>query len=561
MHKQNFYKNIPAVSRVDSLQRYLSGVQGNEDDTCSSNVSTRQTLNNMDNIPPGSLTSFSNADLNDIEEIQMRRVSSRFSSNGDNNGGYPGESYVTLEPIDFEYLKTITEDNNGQQGKEKSLTSGLSGDSKKISKINLRRTGSGNSSTASPDGSPMKEAPKRGKRNPWQPHEDAKLIELVDKHGQIWSVLATMLEGRTGKQIRDRYLNILRPNIKKGDWTPQEDQYILALYYQFGTRWCKICSYVPGRTEGQIKNRFYAHIKKKLLGDEMQPNQGSTNEVTQPLTAQAKFPQYMMSSVENQKSEGEMAYPLATAAQNVYANRGFQFPVDMTAAMAQNAGMVNPRNFQFPVFKPEVQPTTLSYVKPMNYPVYQPQYIPRMNPIPTYPSNQSQCKDGETKMECVSVETVEAVVEMIETVETMETVKHEEIDPTNVISYDVQELEKINRHGSHEVFIEQPVQSPCSEQSTQASGEGFMKDEHSVDKALDKMSLFFEKKASSCGVMQAGYKKEELINPQGNTTIAKMERVDQLQKRRNMLEFLLQRTMEEMAAFSTMELLQAAENL
>lgn len=440
------------------------------------------------------------------------------------------------------------------------MASGLSGVSKKISKLNLRRTGSSNSSTPSPDGSPKKEAPKRGKRNPWQPHEDAKLIELVDKHGQIWSVLATMLEGRTGKQIRDRYLNILRPNIRKGDWTPQEDQYILALYHQFGTRWCKICSYIPGRTEGQVKNRFYAHIKKKLLGNEMQPNQDPSNEVSQPLTAPATFPQYMMPPVENQKFQGEMVYPFA-AAQNVYVNRGFQFPVDMTKAIVQNTGMVNPRNFQFPVFQSEVQPTTLSYVKPMNYPVYQPQHIPRMNPIPAFPSNQSQCKDAETKLESVSVETVGSVAETVESVKTMETIKHEEIDPTNVISYDVQELEKINRHGSHEVFIDQPVQSPCSEQSTQASGEGFMKDEQSVNKALDKMSLFFEKKTSSCGVMQGGYKKEELINPQGNTTISQMARVDQLQKRRNMLEFLLHKTMEEMASFSTMELIQAAENL
>lgn len=460
--------------------------------------------------------------------------------------------------LHFPDLKTITEDNNGVKGKEKSINSKLSYESKKINKMNFQRTGSG-SSTGSPV-SPKKEAPKRGKRQPWQPHEDAKLIELVDIHGQVWSVLATMLEGRTGKQIRDRYLNILRPNIKKGDWTPQEDQHILALYYQFGTRWCKICSYVPGRTEGQIKNRFYAHIKRKLLGPDMQPNQECPNEIQLPMAAPAKFPQYIMPNVEKPKIQGEMVYPLA-AAQNVFVNRGFQFPVNMTASMAQNTGMVNPRNFQFPVFQTELQPNTVNYVKPMNYPVYQPHYIPRMNPIPYAPSSQSQCKDGETKMECVSVETVEEVVETIETVETIEAIKHEEVDPTNVISYDVQEIEKVNRHGSHEVFLEQPTSSPCSEPSTQASGEGLMKDEQSVDKALDKMSLFFEKKASTYDLMQSGYKKEELINPQANTTISKMERVDQLQKRRNMLEFLLQKTMEEMAAFSTMELLQAADNL
>ena len=77
-----------------------------------------------------------------------------------------------------------------------------------------------------------------------------------------------MMEGRTGKQIRDRYLNKLKPNIKRGDWTDDEDRTLLALYYQIGHKWSKIATYLPGRTEGQVKNRFYSHIKKKLTGHE-----------------------------------------------------------------------------------------------------------------------------------------------------------------------------------------------------------------------------------------------------------------------------------------------------
>lgn len=75
-----------------------------------------------------------------------------------------------------------------------------------------------------------------------------------------------MMEGRTGKQIRDRYLNKLRPNIKRGEWTNEEDRTLLSCYYQIGHKWSKIANYLPGRTEGQVKNRFYSHIKKKILG-------------------------------------------------------------------------------------------------------------------------------------------------------------------------------------------------------------------------------------------------------------------------------------------------------
>ena len=84
-----------------------------------------------------------------------------------------------------------------------------------------------------------------------------------------------MMEGRTGKQIRDRYLNKLRPNIRRGEWTIEEDRTLLSCYYQIGHKWSKIATYLPGRTEGQVKNRFYSHIKKKILAqdgsDEMSP--------------------------------------------------------------------------------------------------------------------------------------------------------------------------------------------------------------------------------------------------------------------------------------------------
>ena len=90
-----------------------------------------------------------------------------------------------------------------------------------------------------------------------------------------------MIEGRTGKQIRDRYLNILKPGAKKGDWTPQEDHLILSLYYQYGRKWSKISNYVPGRTEGQVKNRFYAHIQKKMLAIDGNANENESDNVQQ----------------------------------------------------------------------------------------------------------------------------------------------------------------------------------------------------------------------------------------------------------------------------------------
>jgi len=77
-------------------------------------------------------------------------------------------------------------------------------------------------------------------------------------------MISSKMEDRTGKQIRDRYLNILRPNLKKGEWSTPEDALLVSLYYQLGHKWSSIAKYMPGRSEAQVKNRFYSHIKKKL---------------------------------------------------------------------------------------------------------------------------------------------------------------------------------------------------------------------------------------------------------------------------------------------------------
>lgn len=104
----------------------------------------------------------------------------------------------------------------------------------------------------------------KSKRKPWQAHEDAQVVELVDKYGARWAKIASFLPGRTGKQVRDRYTNKLRPSINKDEWTKEEEKIFNLLYKQMGNKWSKIASHLPGRTEGQVKNRFYAQFRKKV---------------------------------------------------------------------------------------------------------------------------------------------------------------------------------------------------------------------------------------------------------------------------------------------------------
>eukprot|EP01016_Furgasonia_blochmanni_P050470 TRINITY_DN7804_c0_g1_i6.p1 TRINITY_DN7804_c0_g1~~TRINITY_DN7804_c0_g1_i6.p1 ORF type:complete len:844 (-),score=291.32 TRINITY_DN7804_c0_g1_i6:306-2837(-) len=101
------------------------------------------------------------------------------------------------------------------------------------------------------------------KKGPWTIEEDQKLISWVKKEGPTkWAQAAALIKGRSGKQCRERWYNNLNPDVKKGDWTEEEDGMIFQLYRQHGSSWSKIAKYLPGRTENSIKNRFYSTLRK-----------------------------------------------------------------------------------------------------------------------------------------------------------------------------------------------------------------------------------------------------------------------------------------------------------
>ncbi|CAI0460452.1 unnamed protein product [Linum tenue] len=103
------------------------------------------------------------------------------------------------------------------------------------------------------------------RKGPWTAAEDAILLEYVTKHGEgNWnSVQKNCGLLRCGKSCRLRWANHLRPNLKKGAFTPEEERLIIQLHAQYGNKWARMATQLPGRTDNEIKNYWNTRTKRR----------------------------------------------------------------------------------------------------------------------------------------------------------------------------------------------------------------------------------------------------------------------------------------------------------
>jgi Myb-like DNA-binding domain len=99
----------------------------------------------------------------------------------------------------------------------------------------------------------------------WTPEEDAILKDKRLLYGRKWAKIAAHLPGRQGKQCRERFVNHLDNELKKGEWADDEEAILIALHEIHGNRWANISKQLPGRSDNDVKNHWYSTIQRKFM--------------------------------------------------------------------------------------------------------------------------------------------------------------------------------------------------------------------------------------------------------------------------------------------------------
>ncbi|MCL7034779.1 hypothetical protein MKW94_023120 [Papaver nudicaule] len=116
------------------------------------------------------------------------------------------------------------------------------------------------------------------KRGAWKPEEDLILKRYIDTNGEGKWTTVSKKSGlmRSAKSCRMRWKNHLRPNIKHGQISEDEEDLIIRMHKLLGNRWSLIAGRIPGRTDNEVKNYWNTHLSKRNLNHQGQSLNSTT---------------------------------------------------------------------------------------------------------------------------------------------------------------------------------------------------------------------------------------------------------------------------------------------
>ncbi|CAD8115139.1 unnamed protein product [Paramecium sonneborni] len=208
------------------------------------------------------------------------------------------------------------------------------------------------------------------KRKHFNIEEDQLILDLVKKYRRNWSKIAKFLPEKTSKQIRERFINKLNPQIIFKPFTDEEDQIIINAYKEIGSKWTKIQGLLVGRPENMIKNRFYSYLRQKFLNIQnpyytihqkkviKNKNQQSQNNQLQDMTEEKQFIQSEFQK-ENQGTQNQCNNNNEIQTQEAFqTNQHFQTPCQIFNG-----------NFTYPQYQYYQTPVALFYTQQYGFPI------------------------------------------------------------------------------------------------------------------------------------------------------------------------------------------------
>ena len=111
----------------------------------------------------------------------------------------------------------------------------------------------------------------RRSRSRFRPEEDEAIRKAIEEHGRIaWSRIASILPNRTARQVRERWLNYLTPEVSHAPWTEEEDKELLRAVSELGRAWSLVAKQFVGRTDVTVKNRYKLLMRRRQKMEEPQ---------------------------------------------------------------------------------------------------------------------------------------------------------------------------------------------------------------------------------------------------------------------------------------------------
>lgn len=91
----------------------------------------------------------------------------------------------------------------------------------------------------------------------FSPVDDAKLIKLVSKMDKVdWVKISHKMKNKTPRQCRERWNNYLNPELHQVEWSEEEDTLLMNKFNEIGAHWNEIAKFFKGRSGNNVRNRF-----------------------------------------------------------------------------------------------------------------------------------------------------------------------------------------------------------------------------------------------------------------------------------------------------------------